>query len=80
MVQIGMVHALATMHWSVIRSLNEAMTVTGPCESSEGDFTSWEMVSHELGMQKELMQLVISKRCLVTNAVTYYHYCTNMAT
>ena len=80
MVNIGVVHALAAMHWDVIRSLNEAVAVTRACESSKDDFVSWETVSYELSTRKELMQLVISRRCLVTDAVTYYHCCTNMAT
>lgn len=72
MVKIGVVHALETMYCDVTRSLNEAMTMTGAYESSDDGFAPWKTVLHELSRQKELIQLVISRICLVTDAVMYY--------
>ena len=59
--------------------VNEGVIVTGGCEWIGDDFPLWELVSNELSTQKKELVQWVTSRCLVTDGITYFLDCTNVA-
>ena len=59
---------------------DEGLIVTGDCEWIRDDFPLWGPAANELSVQKrQLIEWVIARRCVVTDGVAYYLYCTSIA-